>query len=337
MDETTVLLEIIKRSSRVLQPLPAGLKRRGDLSHRVKAVLFDLYGTLFISASGRFDAAGLSVEDQRPDKALRRNETALGVGVNHPAGLRDASLAASLSELLKTYGISGDPPSVLVRFRERVLGEHASMRKDGVDFPEVRIEEVWRDVLETGSVERARRFAVEYECLVNPVWPMPYAQALIGELHEAGVVLGIVSNAQFFTPLLFRAFFDAAEVEMGFDEKLILYSYMQGRAKPSPLLFEKARGILLERSILPENVLFVGNDTASDLLPACRTGFQTALFCGDRRSLKTGDAGPKSDEPEHAEPGACRRFPDLLVTSLEELSALLRQGPAGQDSSQRTS
>ena len=327
MDETTALLEIIRRSSRVLKPLPTGLKRRGVLSRRVKAVLFDLYGTLFISASGGLDAAGLSVEDEEPDKAQRRGESAPRVGENRRAGLRDASLAASLSELLKTYGISGDPLSVLLRFRERILGEHERMRKEGVDFPEVRIEEVWKDVLEMGRVERARRFAVEFECLVNPVWPMPYARALIEELHEAGVLLGIVSNAQFFTPLLFRAFFDAAEVELGFHEELILYSYVHGRAKPSLVLFERARDVLRRRSILPENVLFVGNDEANDLLPAFRTGFQTALFGGDRRSLRTGNT----------ESGACRRFPDLLVTSLEELSALLKQGPAGQDSSQRTS
>jgi putative hydrolase of the HAD superfamily len=314
MDETTVLVEIIRRSSRPLDPSPAGGKKGGDLPHPAKAVLFDLYGTLFI----------VGARASRSDDSIW-----------------------SVASLLGAYGIDGDSASILRTFRERIFSEHARMRNDGVDFPEVRIEEVWKDVLGMENVERARRFAVEYECLVNPVWPMPHAQALIEELRDANVVLGIVSNAQFFTPLLFRAFFDAAELEMGFDEKLVLYSYLHGRAKPSLVLFQKARDVLLGRSILPENVLFVGNDEKNDIVPAFRTGFQTAFFRGDRRSRRTGDAereaaeqepaGLKHAERETAEPATGRRCPDLLVTSLAQLSEFLKRGPAGQDSSQRTS
>jgi putative hydrolase of the HAD superfamily len=297
MNDLPDLLEIIRRGARILEPVPTGLKTRGDLSRRVGAVLFDLYGTLFISGSGGFDSADPPA-DEKP-----------------------------LSALLGAFGIEKDPAAVLRKFRERILGEHERMRKEGVDFPEVRIEEVWRDALEMECGERARRFAVEYECLANPVWPMPHAKELIEELNGAGVVLGIVSNAQFFTPLLFRVFFDSTEMEMGFDEELIFYSYLHGRAKPSLFPFEKARDLLNKRSIMPQNVLFVGNDVENDVFPAFRTGFQTALFSGDRRSLRTGNV--------ELEPGC--RFPDLLVASLEELSALLKTRRAGQDSSQRTS
>jgi putative hydrolase of the HAD superfamily len=309
MDDTSDLIEIIKRRARLLEPIPAGLKRRGGLDRPVKAVLFDVYGTLFMSAPGGPDAAGPRIETP------------------FAAEPRSSEPAERVSDLLGVYGIDDDSASVLRRFRERVLYEHARMRKDGVDFPEVRVEEIWRNVLSLESLERARRFAVEYECLVNPVWPMPHAEALIEELRGAGFVLGIVSNAQFFTPLLFRAFFDAAELEMGFDERLVLYSYMHGRAKPSLSLFEKAREILLIMSIFPENVLFVGNDEENDIRPAFRTGFQTALFCGDLRSLRMGASGQEIR----------RRPPDLTVTSLEELSAALKYGQTGQDSSQRTS
>jgi putative hydrolase of the HAD superfamily len=156
---------------------------------------------------------------------------------------------------------------------------------------------------------------------------MPHAKELVAELRSSGVALGLVSNAQFYTPLLFRAFFDSTEAEMGFDEELILYSYLQGRAKPSLSLFEKARDLLGARSVAPGDALFVGNDMEKDVLPAWATGFQTALFGGDRRSLRTGTFGP--------EPG--RRPPDVVAASLEELSAVLRRGTSDQASSQRTS
>jgi putative hydrolase of the HAD superfamily len=297
MNDLPDLLEIIRRNARVLEPVSTGLETRGGLSHPVNAVLIDLYGTLFISGSGGLDSA-----DPPVDKTL-------------------------FSALLGSYGIGDDSDAVLRTFHERIRREHARLRGEGVDFPEVRIEQVWRSVLEMQNVEQARRFAVEYECLVNPVWPMPYAKEMIAELRAACLTLGLISNAQFFTPLLFRVFFDAAEAEMGFDEELIFYSYLRGRAKPSPFLFEKARDLLGKLSITPENVLFVGNDMQNDVLPAHKTGFQTALFCGDRRSFRTGNV--------ELRPG--RRFPDLLVASLKELSALLKPTRTDQGSSQRTS
>lgn len=263
----------------------------------MKSVLFDLYGTLFISGSGGLDAAKQHVE------------------------------RTLLAGLLRAAGIEDDPVSVEERFRARIGREHERMHEMGVDFPEVRIERVWKEVLGLHRIERARRFAVEYECLANPVWPMPYAKELIVELSGAGVVLGIVSNAQFFTSLLFSVFFDATEVEMGFDESLILYSYKYGSAKPSPVLFEKARDVLLKRSIPPENTLFVGNDMGNDVVPAFRAGFQTALFAGDRRSLRTGNSELARD----------REIPDVLVTSLMELAAFFKPRRAGQRSSRKTS
>ena len=47
--------------------------------------------------------------------------------------------------------------------------------------------------------------ATEYECRVNPVWPMPGARDCLRELAGAGLALGIVSNAQFYTPPMLQA------------------------------------------------------------------------------------------------------------------------------------
>jgi len=55
------------------------------------------------------------------------------------------------------------------------------------------------------STEKILRLAVEYECRVNPVWPMPAALETIETLRARGFRLGIVSNAQFYTPLIIEA------------------------------------------------------------------------------------------------------------------------------------
>ncbi|MFO8111277.1 MAG: hypothetical protein R6T92_02100, partial [Desulfosalsimonadaceae bacterium] len=49
---------------------------------------------------------------------------------------------------------------------------------------------------------------------------------------------------------------------------------------------------LFKYGIFPEDVLFLGNDMRNDILPARRIGFQTALFAGDRRSLRLCRDGP---------------------------------------------
>jgi putative hydrolase of the HAD superfamily len=286
MNEEQDLVEIIRQRSRALVPEQTGLSARGRLPHDVKAVLFDLYGTLFISGSG-----GPTVTEERVDARL-------------------------LAGLLSSYGIGADPEDVARRYRAEIARAHDRMREHGVDFPEVQVDRVWKGVLDFESLKHARRFAVEYESLFNPVWPMPYSKELIEELNGSGIALGIISNAQFYTPLLFRAFFDKTEMEMGFDKGLILYSYVHLRAKPSVYLFQKARAILGEKSTPPENTLFVGNDLANDVVPAYRTGFQTALFAGDRRSLRI----------ENNAEGREGSFPDILVTSLGELGAHCKRG-----------
>jgi len=70
---------------------------------------------------------------------------------------------------------------------------------------------------------------------------MPVLRGVLRGLHRQGLLLGILSNAQFYTPLLFECFLGAGAREMGFREELILYSCELGLAKPSSRLFEIAR------------------------------------------------------------------------------------------------
>ncbi len=174
-------------------------------------------------------------------------------------------------------------------------------------------------MLGINETEKVRRFALGFELIVNPVWPMPHLNRLITASRDAGLTIGIISNAQFYTPLLFHYFCGALPENLGFHPELIVYSYVFGRAKPSPMLFDAAAKRLRSRQIFPENTLYIGNDMRNDICAARAVGFQTALFSGDARSLRL-----RSDD------SCCIDLvPDLYITDLNQLPGHFRNPGIG--------
>ena len=124
---------------------------------------------------------------------------------------------------------------------------------------------------------------------------MPGLKETLAAIRERGLLLGIVSNAQFYTPLLFEAFLGAPPDELGFTPDCCVWSYREREGKPSTALYEKLATALEASSIAPDQTLYVGNDVRNDIRPAQRIGFKTALFAGDQRSLRL-----RQDDPECA-------------------------------------
>jgi putative hydrolase of the HAD superfamily len=179
-------------------------------------------------------------------------------------------------------------------FREAVLERHEARRGETA-HPELRVEELWAQFLlsRRGQESGARELALRYELAVNPAYPMPAAAETLALLRSRGLTLGLISNAQFFTPLLFEAFFGAPPEALGFDRELLTYSFELGEAKPSPSLFAPAKKRLAALGLRPENALYVGNDMLNDISAAAQAGFKTALFAGDRRSLRLREGDPR--------------------------------------------
>jgi putative hydrolase of the HAD superfamily len=280
------LVRLVRDNAVFMEPIPTGVQDRGAPKASVEAVLFDVYGTLFMSASGDLAPPG----KQLPAEARR-----------------------TLGSLLRKYGIGADPSAVHGAFVDEIRAVHARLREKGVDCPEVDVRKVWGELLGFRDAGLINELAVEYEAVFNPVWPMLHADRMIARLREHGVLLGIVSNAQFFTPLLFRAFFGGQPDRIGFERDLLFYSYRYGRAKPSAFLHQRAAEALGKRGIPVPHCLYVGNDMLNDVLPASVTGYQTALFAGDRRSLRLREEDPR-----------CRSLhPDMVVTDLGELAEVI--------------
>ncbi len=294
------LVEVIRDRSRPLQPIETGRATKLPAPGVIRAVLFDVYGTLLVSGSGDVGTARESSRTGALQRALYRS------GIE----TKSRSAVAEGTELLFYH----------------IKQHHSDMRRRGIMSPEVDILTIWRHVL-AGLLDRGlianipdtktiRRLAVEYECEANPAWPMPHARDTIETLSRCGKMLGIISNAQFFTPLFFQAFFETDIPGLGFSENLCFWSWQHGIAKPSPALHEKAAASLKdEYNIETPEALYVGNDMLNDILPAHELGFKTVLFAGDRRSLRLRD-----DRRDGQNVVA-----DAVITDLRQLQKLFRQ------------
>jgi putative hydrolase of the HAD superfamily len=250
----------------------------------IRAAIFDVYGTLFISAAG-----DIGVSAEAPAAPPDRLETLAGEYGCSAADLRDY-------------------------FRAAVLERHEALRGKTA-YPELRVEELWEGFLARrgGRLGGARELALRYELAVNPAYPMPAAAETLALLRNRGLTLGLISNAQFFTPRLFEAFFGAPPEGLGFDRGVLAYSFELGEAKPSPSLFAPAKRRLEALGLKPENALYIGNDMLNDIFAAARAGFRTALFAGDRRSLRLREGDPRIRGI----------MPDRVVRTLEDLSGLI--------------
>lgn len=272
-----------------LEPLKTNLDPSLHQIPGIKAVIFDVYGTLIVSGSGDVG----SVDQTDRTSVLRRSFEAAGI---------DEDFAK---------GISWHD------FRDAVERMNSSRKKDGCESPEVDVVSVWRGLLETRgwiggseSVEQVIRLATFFEAWANPTWPMPGASDLIQRLYELNFCLGIVSNAQIFTKVLVEDLLISKKINDGsLQPDLCFFSNRFRHSKPGPRLFQALASALQRRGILPQEAVYVGNDMLNDVWAAKQIGMKTAWFAGDLRSARG-----------RAKDSRCTKLSaDLILTSLPQL------------------
>lgn len=283
--EREELTEVFRHPPRRPIPIPTGRRAKADPLRGVQAVLFDVYGTLFASGAGDI---GTAFHLGKPNAIISAME-ACGIHVN---GKRE------------TVGEAG-----MGLYYQAIALEHEAARKKGVNQPEADILQVWRRVIRRLGSEGAityqrcdekilRRVACEYENRANPVWLMPGAAEMLETLGKAGVPLGVLSNAQFYTRHIFDALLGGCPEEIGFAPDLVFFSCEQGMAKPDAALYAAADTALRRRKITGRHVLMVGNDANNDVVPARAPGFLTCLFAGDKHSLRLADGPASVTQPD---------------------------------------
>lgn len=293
------------KAFRELSPLPVEPFNafRTKPPRKVKALIFDIYGTLLISGSG--DVFSEEVNLAEILEVFKRSDIRISSG--------DPAKGAS---------------KVLSVFNDTISKSHREARAAGVAYPEIDIREIWDEVilsmsssgtLSAGHDYSADKISFHYEAVTNPVYPMPGMKKLIHKLEKDKKVLGIISNAQFYTPVIMNYFMtgkvhDDFEIEP-FRKKLVKYSFLERCSKPELSLFESVRQTLLDDfGIAPGETLFIGNDMFKDIYPAAKVGFSTVLFAGDGRSLRL-----REDKKELR--GV---VPDYTVNDLESILEIIQ-------------
>ena len=139
---------------------------------------------------------------------------------------------------------------------------------------------------------------------------MPEALPTLQQLQRKEITLGIVSNAQFNTPLMFPALLGHNHISLGFDGALCTWSYKSGEVKPSRSIFQRiVERLEYDYGIPPDKAMYVGNDMLNDVWAASQCGLKTALFAGDQRSLQL-----RKDHPE-----CVNLKPNIIITKLPQL------------------
>jgi putative hydrolase of the HAD superfamily len=255
-----------------------------------KAVLVDIYGTLLATGLGEVGST---------EEAI-------------PSTLESASTNRSPAAGYKSPVAYTFPDDFIQHLHALIAEDHGKARAAGIPWPEVDAISVFMRVLGL-EPPAAAKACVAWECLANPCAPMPGAADFLALCRQLGLGLGIVSNAQFYTPLFIQAAFGIDSLALGLEPGLSFWSYRTGRAKPDRFMYDQAAKALAKRNIPVADVLYVGNDALNDCAAAGEAGFMTALFAGDARSFR-----PREDSPR-----VMALPPDTVVSGWDMLAALV--------------
>ena len=287
-----------------MKPAPTLLKPFIRLDPAIKAFVFDVYGTILVSASGDIEESVISTENLQT--ALDASDIEL---VN---SLPDPQLVLS---------------SILEDFKQMIRNYHQLNRSEDKPYPEINILDIWEEIIMNYHNQNRlllngplciKCFTFVFEVLSNRIYPMPGMKEVINCLAEKHFPLGIISNAQFYTPVILNFYLHdtitESEYVMPFDKDLTVFSYQYMRSKPDAFLFELLKKqCRLKYGIYADEILFVGNDMFRDIYPARLAGFKTALFAGDTKSLRL-----RQDKLELK-----KITPDYIITDLHQLLKII--------------
>ena len=227
-----------------------------------KIIFWDVYGTLVAAERGDLDSL------------IRR----------------EAELRTAFERTVKNFSLAIAPALLHNLFLRGIQAEREARRTEGLVHPEVRIDEIWFKLLEkiqanvSPSINFAREVALFFERQANPKQFQPHAYEVLTILQDRRLRQGIISNAQFYTPIelstLLRHESNGAvcTYKSVFDPRLVFFSFELGVAKPDAAAFRPAIEALTRENVMPDECVFIGDSLTDDIAPAQHLGFKTVLY-----------------------------------------------------------
>jgi len=274
----------------------------------IKVLLCDIYGTIITSTSG---SIGDLEKSTKVLKSFKKTIQEFKFGYY----LKKINPKKNSEQLLKEL------------FLKDIKSIHIKKKSKGAKSPEVRIELIWKSIInrliKKGYVYDKKHFGnllnfsykVSYFYDVTVEKNILYDNVLnsLLKLKIHGIKLGIISNAQFYTPINLEILFrEKSKNKKGlyelFDKNLCIFSYKVGESKPGVKMFDK----IMDRfkNIKSNQILYIGNDAIKDIKLAKKFNFKTVLFAGDKSSIKVNK----------------QVRPDAIISDWKQLPSLIQNG-----------
>ncbi|MCY2962712.1 MAG: HAD family hydrolase [Planctomycetota bacterium] len=285
-----------------LKPLP-----------EVRAVLWNVYGTLLTISDGQL--LHLVDDPLRMEVALDKT-------------VQEFNMWNSM------YRKPGAPWELMFQQYKPLVEDFrltAKVRKG--EHPEVDSAAVWKKLVERllekkhswdqsiygGLDDYAAKIAFFYHSALQGVAATPHAREALHESNEAGLLQGIVGEGQCFTLTQASRVLDPGRstlLSRCLTSGCVSLSSELGVQPPSERLFQPCLDVLREFGVGSGEILYVSSRLAEDLAPAKQLGMRTALYAGDKNSLRA--TGTQVRDPELK--------PDRILTDLAQIRQIAGLG-----------
>jgi FMN phosphatase YigB (HAD superfamily) len=287
------------KATPAVQPLPG-----------IRAVLWDVYGTLVRVTEGRFTL--FPKDEVRLQIALDKTIHEFNMW-NH------------------MYRKPGPPWQSMIGLYRSTIDRLSMVGARRGDVTEVNLAEVWQEIIERlfekdysfdGAVfgdlaDFSEKVAYFFHCNLQGTEARAGAVRVMRDLAASQIQQGYLSDGQPFTLVQsLRALARQGELpplsELFRPQTLVLSSDV-GARKPSRSLFAQAVSNLRGLGISAEQTLHVSCRLATDLAPAKAVGMKTALLAAEKSGLEVSSSLLKDAATK----------PDRLLTDLAQLSGML--------------
>jgi putative hydrolase of the HAD superfamily len=227
---------------------------------KIRAVIFDIYGTL--------------------------------LEVGPPPSDADAQWQRLFEEML------GAPPKLnrtefSVRAGQVIARRHAEARARGIPWPEIVSPSVVVEVLPMLTRLPARtldEFLLRQMQIGRTLRLANGAAECLCHLNGCGVLLGIASNSRAYTLRELSAALKGTGLDLStFDSEARFWSFENGFSKPDPHVFRILTARLEARGISPVETLMVGDRPDNDIEPARAHGWQTWQLVSTKQTGPSGN------------------------------------------------
>jgi FMN phosphatase YigB (HAD superfamily) len=276
----------------------------------IRAVLWDVYGTLLRVSDGRFTL--FPDEEARLQIALDKTIHEFNMW-NH------------------MYRKPGPPWQSIIGLYKNTIERQAMQAAARGDFTEVNLVHTWGALImklfekeysydegQYGDLDEfSEKVAYFFHSCLQATEARSGAALAMSDIAASGLTQGFLSDGQSFTLVqTLRALSKQGELPplyQLFRPQSLILSYDTGVRKPSKSLFTEAVQQLRSLGVQPQETLHISCRLSTDLVPARAAGMKTALLVAEKSGLEVSSDVLKDPATR----------PDRLVTDLSQLRGVL--------------